>query len=112
MGIALNLQTSFEKIVIFTILFLLIHDYGIYFHLLRFSFLSFFRNLMFLSYKTFTCLVRVTPRYFILFVTILKVIVSVILFSAQLKFSECWLMLFFFLEVVLYLCDSLLWALL
>jgi hypothetical protein len=29
--------------------------------------------LMFLSYVSFTCLVRVTPRYFILLVTIVKV---------------------------------------
>ena len=31
--------------------------------------ISFFRDLKFLSYRSFTCLVTVSPRYFILFVT-------------------------------------------
>jgi hypothetical protein len=35
-----------------------------------FSLISFFRDLKFSSYRSFTYLVRVTPRYFILFVTI------------------------------------------
>jgi hypothetical protein len=38
--------------------------------------------LKFLSYRSFTSLVRVTPRYFILFVTIEKGVVSLISFSA------------------------------
>jgi hypothetical protein len=33
---------------------------------------SFLRDLKLLSYRAFTCLVRVTPRYFIFFVTIVK----------------------------------------
>jgi len=56
------------------------------FHLLR-SFISFFRDLKFLSYRTFTCLVRVTPRYFILFVTIMKHVISLISFSAYSSFE-------------------------
>jgi hypothetical protein len=49
--------------------------------------ISFFRDLKFLSYRTFTCLVRVIPRYFILFVTIVKGVVSLISFLACLSFE-------------------------
>jgi len=55
----------------FTILFLPIHEHGRSFHFLRFSSISFFRGLKFLSYRSFTCLVKVTLRYFILFETIM-----------------------------------------
>jgi hypothetical protein len=48
--------------------------------------ISFFRDLKFLSYRSFTSLVRVTPRNFILFVNIVKVVVSLISFSACLSF--------------------------
>ena len=50
----------------FTILILPIYEYRRSFHLLRSSSISFFRDLKFLSYRSFTSLVRVTPRYFIL----------------------------------------------
>jgi hypothetical protein len=43
------------------------------------SLISFFRDLKFLSYRNLTLLVRATPRYFILFVTIVKDVVSLIL---------------------------------
>jgi hypothetical protein len=68
MGIALNLKIAFSKMAIFTILVLSIHEHGRSFHLLRSSLISFLRHLKFLSCSSFTCLVRVTPRYFILFV--------------------------------------------
>jgi hypothetical protein len=64
MGIALNLQISFRKMAIFTILILQIHKHGRSFHPLR-SLMSFFRDLKLLSYRSFICLVRVTPSYFI-----------------------------------------------
>jgi hypothetical protein len=64
---------------IFTMLFLPIHEHGRSLHFLRSS-LSFSRDLKLLSYRSFTCLVRVTPRYFILFVAIVKDIVSLISF--------------------------------
>ena len=47
----------------FSILILLINDHGIFFHLLRSSLISLFRDLMFLSFRSFPCFVRVTPRY-------------------------------------------------
>jgi hypothetical protein len=56
-------------------LILPIHEHGRSFHLLRSSLISFFRDLKFLSYRSFTSLVRVTPRYFILSVTIEKGVV-------------------------------------
>jgi hypothetical protein len=78
-GIALNLQISFGKMAIYTMLILPIHEHGRFFHLLRSSSISFFRDLKFLSYRSFTCLVRVTPKYFILFVALVKGVVSLIL---------------------------------
>ena len=59
---------------------------GRFFHFLRSS-ISFFRDLTFLSYRSFTCLVRVTSRYYILFVTIVKGVISLISFSACLSFD-------------------------
>ena len=87
MGIALNLQINFGKMAIFTMLILSIHEHGRYFHLLRSSSISFFRDLKFLSHRSFTSLVRVTPKYFMLLVTILKG-VSLISFSAYLSFVQ------------------------
>jgi hypothetical protein len=72
----------------FAILILLIHEHGRSFHLLRSSSISFFRDLKFLLYRYFTSLVRVIPRYFILFVTIVKGVVSLIFFS-QLVYPLC-----------------------
>jgi hypothetical protein len=72
---------------IVTILILPIHDHGRSFHFLRSSLISFFRELKFSSYRSFTCLVRVTPRYFILFVTTLNSIISLISFSVCLSFG-------------------------
>jgi hypothetical protein len=86
MGIALN-RIPFGKMAIFTILILPIHEHERSFHLLRSSLISFFRDLKFLSYISFTSLVRVMPRYFILFVTIEKGVVSLISFSACLSFE-------------------------
>lgn len=44
--------------------------------------ISFFKDLKFLSYISFTCMVRVTPRYFMSFVAIVKGGVSLISFPA------------------------------
>ena len=74
--------------VIFTILILPIYESGRSYHLLRSSSISFFRDLKFLSYRSFTCLVRVTPRYFKLFVTIVKGDISLISFSACLSSEQ------------------------
>ena len=68
MGIALNLKIAFDKMAIFTMLILSIHYYGRSFHLLRSSLISFFMDFKFLSCRSFTSLVRVISRYFILFV--------------------------------------------
>jgi hypothetical protein len=72
---------------IFTILILPIQDHGRSFHLLRSSLISFFRDLKFLSYRYFTCLLTVTPRYFVLFVTIVKGVIFLIYFVACLFFE-------------------------
>ena len=51
-------------------LILPIQEYGRSFHFLVSSSISFFKALKFLSNRSFTSLVRVTPRYFMLFVNI------------------------------------------
>jgi len=66
------LEFAFGEMAIFTILIPPIHEHGRSFHLLRSSLISFFRDLKFSSYKSFTCLVRVTLRDFTLFVTIVN----------------------------------------
>jgi hypothetical protein len=82
MGIAWNLQITFGRMASFTMFILPIHEHGILLHFQSFSLISFLRDLKLLSYRSFTCLVRVTPRYFILFVAIVKGVVSLISFSA------------------------------
>jgi len=62
--------------------FLPIYEHGRSLHFLRSSSISFFRDMKFLSYRSFTCLIRVTSRYFMLFVTIMKGVVFLISFSA------------------------------
>jgi hypothetical protein len=77
---SINVKIAFDRMAIFTMLILPIHEHGRAFHLLRSSSISFFRDLKFWSYKSFTCLLRVTPRYFILFVPIVKGVVFLISF--------------------------------
>ena len=76
MGVTLNLWIVFGKMAIFTMLILPVHEFERSFHILKSFSISFFRDLKFLSYRSFTCLVTVSPRYFILFVVIVKGIVS------------------------------------
>ena len=87
MGIALILYIAFGKMAILTILILPIHEHGRFSYFLRSSSLSFFRDLKVLSYRSFTCLVRVTTGYFILFVAIVKGVISLISFSTCLSFE-------------------------
>jgi hypothetical protein len=87
MGIALNLLSAFSKMSIFTILILPIHEHGRFFHHLGSFSISFFRYMKFLLYRSFTCLIRVTPRYFILFVNIVKSVTFLISFSDHLFFE-------------------------
>ena len=85
MGIVLTLKIAFGKRAIFIILILPIHEHGRSLHFL-WSSVSFLRDLKLFSYRTFTCLVRVIPSYFILFVAIVKGVVSLISFSSCLSF--------------------------
>ena len=72
MGMALNLQIAFGKMADFTMLILLVHENGRFYNILLSSSISFFGDWKFLSYRSFTCLVSVTQRYFILFVAMIK----------------------------------------
>ena len=56
------------------------------FHFLITSSVSLFKDLQLLLNRSFTCLVSVTPRYFMLFVAIVKSDVSLISLSAYLWF--------------------------
>ena len=64
MGIALNLQISFNKMVNFTIFILPHYEHGRSLHLSISSPISSFRDLKFLLYRAFTFLARVIARYF------------------------------------------------
>ena len=82
LGIALNLQIALGSIPVFTILILLIHEHGIFLHLLVSSLISFTSVLQFSIYRYFVPLGRYIPKYFILFVVMVNGIVSLIsLFS-------------------------------
>jgi hypothetical protein len=72
---------------IFTVSILPIHKHGRSFHLLRSSSISFFRDLKFLTYTSFTCLVKVTQRHFILFFIIVKGVISLTFFSSRFSFE-------------------------
>ena len=80
MGIVLDLYIAFGKV--FIVLILPTQEHGRSFRFLVSSSISFFKDLKFLSYKSSTCLVRVTLRYFMLFVAIVKGDVFLISFSA------------------------------
>ena len=69
-------------------LILPIHEHGRSLNFLRSSPIYCPRDLKFLSYRSFTCFIKFTPRYFILFVTIVKAIFSLISFSVCLSFEQ------------------------
>ena len=79
--ITLNLQIAFGSIVIFTILILQIYEHGIFLHLFVSSLISFISVLQFSIYRSFVCLGRFIPKYFILFVAMVNGIVSLISLS-------------------------------
>jgi hypothetical protein len=66
------LKTTFGKMASFTMLILLIHEQWKSFLLLIFSSISFFRDMKSLSYSSFTYLVRIMTRYFILLLAIVR----------------------------------------
>jgi hypothetical protein len=68
-------------------LILPIHEHGRALHFLI-SFIYFLRDLKLLSNRSFTCLVKVTPRYLILFAGILKDVVSQSNLGGRKKLSQ------------------------
>ena len=66
---------------ILTMLFLPIHEHGIFLHLFVSSLISFISDLYFSMYKSFVSLGRYIPKYFILFVAMVNGIVSLISLS-------------------------------
>ena len=85
-GIALNLQIALGSILIFTILIFLIHEHGIFLHLLVSSLISFIRVLQFSIYRSLVSLGRYISKYFILFVAMVNGIVS---FISLLSHYQC-----------------------
>ena len=75
-GIARNLQIALGSIVIFTILLLSIQEHGLSVHTFFSFFISFISVLQFSAYSSFVTLGSFIPRYFILFVSVINVIVS------------------------------------
>ena len=101
--IALNLYIIFGRTALFTMMILPIQEHGRSFHFLVSSSISFFKPLMVLSHRSFTSLVTVTPRYFMLFVEIMKCEVSLISLSASLSFVY---RSTYFFELILYPATS------
>ena len=76
------MSVALGNIDFLTILSLSILEYGMCFHLLMFSQVSFRNVLLLLLYRSFTSLVKLVPRYFILFDAILNETVFLISFSS------------------------------
>jgi hypothetical protein len=72
----------------FTMLNLYIHEHWIAFHLWISSSSSFLRDLKILSYKLFTCLVRVAQNYFIWFVATMKSVIPYFFLSSLIIFIK------------------------
>ena len=85
-----NLEITFRRMTIFIMLIQLIHKHGRSFQFLIASSFSFFKDLKFVSWKSFTFSVRMTTRHFILFLTIVKNFVTLISFSVHLSFIYVW----------------------
>ena len=79
-GITLNLQIAFGRIVIFTILNLPTQENGISLYLFMSSLISFVSVLQLSIYRSFVSLGRFIPRYLIIFVAMVNGINSLILF--------------------------------
>ena len=94
-------KANLTKITMFTMLILLTQEHRRSFNFLVTSSISFFKDLKFLWYKSSTCLDRVTPKYFMLFVAIVKGDASLISFSSHLS-SVYRKATDFFFELVLY----------
>lgn len=89
-------------------LILSIHEYGRSFHLLISSPISFVKDLKLLSYRSFTCLIRITQGYCKSLVAIVKGVVPQISFSIYLLFVyKTATVCFYFFELILYLDISL-----
>ena len=87
-GITLNLYIALGHILIFTIFILPIHEHGIFLHLFVSSLISFISVVYFSIYRSFVSLGRFIPKYFILFIAMVKGIVSLISLSVFSLFSS------------------------
>ena len=77
----LNLYIVFGSILIFTILTFPTQEHGIFLHLFVSSLISFISVLVFSVYRIFISLDKFIPKYFILFVTMVNGIASLISLS-------------------------------
>ena len=91
----LSLQMALGCMDILTILTLLIHEYGMSFHLFVSSLMSFSKVLQFSLYRSFTSLVKFISRY----ITGFDAVVNGIVYFSQMFHCQCIEMqLIFFLE--------------
>jgi hypothetical protein len=68
------------------LLILPVQEHGRSLHFLSYALIYFLREMKFLSYKSFIVWLELTPRYFILFVRIVKGVVSLFSFASRLLF--------------------------
>ena len=86
--IALNLQIALVSMDILMIVILPIHEHRVTFHLFVLSSISFISILQFTKYRSFTSLVKLLYRYFILFDTILNGIVFLLSLTVYYQCTE------------------------
>ena len=77
--ITLNLQTTFSSMVILTILIFPIQEQGISFYFSESSLISSINVLQFSAYKSFTSLVMLIPKYFMLFYAFYVILKGIVL---------------------------------
>ena len=86
--IALNLQIALVSMDILMIVILPIHEHRVTFHLFVLSSISFISILQFTKYRSFTSLVKLLYRYFILFDAILNGIVFLLSLTVYYQCTE------------------------
>ena len=94
LSVVLNLQIPFGRMAIhLPMLILPVYEYGMDFHQIS-TVISFFKDLKFLVYKFFACLLVVPLRYFVLFEAILGDVFALASFSVHCYLHSRRLLLF------------------
>lgn len=107
-GSALNLQINLGRIDIFTLLNLPIQEHGMPLHFFRCSFMSFSKilSLFFFPCRSYIFLVRFIPGYFLLLLWITSFLPFCTLFFQFVIASKQEILIFFYIDLTIYLIFS------